>query len=127
MDTRVVSEARILIDDVELTGVHTEIGHLGAYDLTIVTTVGPLAIDVQSAFVGHPAGEGVAAHAAVVPGHTDTSQRRTEPGHLADADARAARLVEHLAYVRDVIAKLHPGEIRVEIADSELTPPRRRR
>ncbi len=62
MPERSLPAPRLLVDEKPIGGITTVIGHLGGYDLTIITTVGPLALDVQTSVLGHPLTETTIAH-----------------------------------------------------------------
>jgi hypothetical protein len=53
---------RVLVAGRELAGVTTVAGHVGGYDLILATTVGPLALDVVTSVVAHPATDTVITH-----------------------------------------------------------------
>jgi hypothetical protein len=112
----------VFVDDERLFGVVTVVGHLGGYDLTIATTVGPLALDVQSSVLGHPATATAVAHLVRGPGVANVDLQLLEAGGLDGHVARAARLLDHYARVRAAVEQLTLGAVRIELPDVALAP-----
>lgn len=115
-----VPAPRILVDGVPVDGVVTELGHLGGYDLVIATTVGPLALDVQTTVLGHPLSPTAVAHLVRAPGVGDVSSEILEAGGLDGHVARSRRLLEHYAQVHAAVEQLVDGDVRIELADLAL-------
>ena len=103
-----------------VAGVHSEIGRLGGYDLTIATTVGEMALDVQTTVLGHPATTTHVSWIARARGLALSGAEKLPPGGLRDSTAIARRLLEHYAHVQAAIEELAGVEVSIDIDDHAL-------
>lgn len=123
MPERSLPAPHLLVDDQPIIGITTVMGHLGGYDLTIITTVGPLALDVQTSVLGHPWTETTIAHCIRGPGLADAKTKLIAPGGLGDSTARARRVLDHYAELRQAVERLTGGDVRIDTDDVALGIP----
>lgn len=117
---RDLPSAHIAVDRKPLSGVSTRIGHLGGYDLTIATTIGPLAIDVQTSVLGGPNSRTVVSHLVQTSGGADVRVDVVESGGLSGATARSRRLLDHYVQVQAALELATGCDVRIELHDAAL-------
>jgi hypothetical protein len=98
------------------------LAYAGAYQLTLMTTVLDVAVELHSSYLGHPDGaESVATHLALEPG---AAPRTWTERHLATelpvADERQRCLYDHLAELAELVASHTGGEVTIDVADAAI-------
>ena len=110
----------LLVDEERIGGITTVVEHLGGYDLTTITTVGPLALDVQTAVHSHPL-----TYTTIAPSASEDQARR-RLGRLdcnwrpLQPDRQAQRVLEHCAELRGAAERLTGRDVRIELDDAAL-------
>lgn len=112
---------RLLVDGEPLAGIQTTAGHLGGYDLTIATTIGPLAIDVRTVVLGHFLTDTAVAHCIRAPGIAECKTSLIAPGGLTDPTARARRVLEHYLEIQQAVETVTRSHVTLDIDDAALT------
>lgn len=120
MVVRELAAPEILVDGRPIGGISTRVGNLGGYDLTLASTVGPLAIDVQTSILAGLATETAISHLIQTPGLNEAIASVAAPGGLDGAIARSQRLLEHYAQLQRAVEFETGAPTRIELSDASF-------
>jgi hypothetical protein len=112
---------RVFLDGEAQTGVVSRLSHVGAYDLTIATTLPYEAVTAHSCFVGEGAGDCAAVHMVRAAAQlVRLLALPHSPGTPHDRAGRVRCLLEHYAQLQAALAETTGSEVRVELGDDAL-------
>ncbi len=98
---------------------YTELTYAGAHQLTLVTALPALGIELDSSYLGHPdAGESVASHLQLGPDLSPQSWVETHAaGDLPVSAERRRCLLDQVLVLQQLIGSATGAEVTVELAD----------
>ena len=101
---------------------YTQLTYAGAHQLTLVTALPALGIELDSSYLGHPdAGESIASHLQLGP---DLSPQSWVEAHAATelpvSAERRRCLLDHVLVLQELLGSATGGEVTVELADDAL-------
>ncbi len=121
MDRSRLPDPEIRVDG-EAMRVACYLAYAGAYQLTLMTTVLDVAVELHSSYLGHPDGaESVATHLALEPRAAPRTWTKRHPGgELPVGDERQRCLYDHLAQLQELVANVTAGEVTIDVADAAI-------
>lgn len=100
----------------------TDLAYTGAYQLTLITVLPDLAIELHSSYLGHPdAGETHATHLELAPDRPP--ETRFAPhggGDMPVADERQRCLYDHLAQLQRLLESRTAHQVAISVPDAAL-------
>ena len=101
---------------------YTQLTYAGAHQLTLVTALPALGIELDSSYLGHPdAGESIASHLQLGPDLSPKTWCDThDGGELPVSAARRRCLYDHVLELQQLLGAVNGGEVRVELTDDAL-------
>lgn len=121
MDRSRLPDPEIRVDGERLAAA-SYLAYAGAYQLTLMTTVLDLALELHSSYLGHPdAAETVASHLELRPERIpETWSERHFAGDLPVADDRQRCLYDHLAQLQQCVGSATGAEVTIDVADAAI-------
>ncbi len=121
MDRARLADPELRIDG-RRVAVACYLAYAGAYQLTLISVITDLALELHSSYLGHPdAAQTVAAHLELKPAAApETSTELHFAGELAVADDRQRCLYDHLALLAELVRRHTAAEVTVDVADAAM-------
>ncbi len=118
MDRSRLPDPEIRVDGVRMRAA-SWLAYAGAYQLTLMTTVVDLAVELHSGYLGHPdAAQTIATHLELKP---DATPQTWTEHHIATelpvGDERQRCLYDHLAQLAQLIGSVTDAEVTIDVAD----------